>query len=90
MTRKTGGVDYDETARLVHGRRDASPGGAELHVISRSAPLDTGDAADENTEEQLLAAEAEALFAAGRIRELLWARALPTGREIPETINTAT
>ena len=71
MTRKTGGVDYDETARLVHGRRDASPGGAELHVISRSAPLDTGDAADENTEEQLLAAEAEALFAAGRIRELL-------------------
>lgn len=25
MTRKTGGVDYDETARLVHGRRDASP-----------------------------------------------------------------
>lgn len=71
MTRETGGVDYDETARLVHGRRDASPGGAELHVISRSAPLDTGDAADENTEEQLLAAEAEALFAAGRIRELL-------------------
>ena len=71
MTRKTGGVDYDETARLVHGRRDASPGGAELHVISRSAPLDTGDAADENTEEQLLAAEAEALFAAGRIRELM-------------------
>lgn len=71
MTRKTGGVDYDETARLVHGRRDASPGGAELHVISRSAPLDTGDAADENAEEQLLAAEAEALFAAGRIRELL-------------------
>ena len=39
MTRETGGVDYDETARLVHGRRDASPGGAELHVISRSAPL---------------------------------------------------
>ena len=71
MTKETGGVDYDETARLVHGRRDASPGGAELHVISRSAPLDTGDAADENTEEQLLAAEAEALFAAGRIRELL-------------------
>ena len=71
MTRETGGVDYDETARLVHGRRDASPGGAELHVISRSAPLDTGDAADENTEEQLLSAEAEALFAAGRIRELL-------------------
>ena len=71
MTRETGGVDYDETARLVHGRRDASPGGAELHVISRSAPLDTGDAADENTEEQLLAAEAEALFAAGRIRELM-------------------
>ena len=71
MTRETGGVDYDETARLVHGRRDASPGGAELHVISRSAPLDTGDAADENAEEQLLAAEAEALFAAGRIRELL-------------------
>lgn len=71
MTRETGGVDYDETARLVHGRRDASPGGMELHVISRSAPLDTGDAADENTEEQLLAAEAEALFAAGRIRELL-------------------
>lgn len=71
MTRETGGVDYDETARLVHGRRDASPGGAELHVISRSAPLDTGDAADESTEEQLLAAEAEALFAAGRIRELL-------------------
>lgn len=71
MTRETGGVDYDETARLVHGRKDASPGGAELHVISRSAPLDTGDAADENTEEQLLAAEAEALFAAGRIRELL-------------------
>lgn len=71
MTRETGGVDYDETARLVHGRRDASPGGAELHVISRSAPLDTGDAADENTEEQLLAAEAEALFAAGRIRDLL-------------------
>ena len=71
MTRETGGVDYDETARLVHGRRDTSPGGAELHVISRSAPLDTGDAADENTEEQLLAAEAEALFAAGRIRELL-------------------
>ena len=71
MTRETGGVDYDETARLVHGRRDAAPGGAELHVISRSAPLDTGDAADENTEEQLLAAEAEALFAAGRIRELL-------------------
>ena len=71
MTRETGGVDYDETAHLVHGRRDASPGGAELHVISRSAPLDTGDAADENTEEQLLAAEAEALFAAGRIRELL-------------------
>ena len=71
MTKETGGVDYDETARLVHGRRDASPGGAELHVISRSAPLDTGDAADENTEEQLLAAEAEALFAAGRIRELM-------------------
>lgn len=71
MTKETGGVDYDETARLVHGRRDASPGGAELHVISRSAPLDTGDAADENTEEQLLAAEAEALFAAGRIRDLL-------------------
>lgn len=71
MTKETGGVDYDETARLVHGRRDASPGGMELHVISRSAPLDTGDAADENTEEQLLAAEAEALFAAGRIRELL-------------------
>lgn len=71
MTRETGGVDYDETARLVHGRRDASPGGAELHVISRSAPLDTGDAADENAEEQLLAAEAEALFAAGRIRELM-------------------
>ena len=71
MTKETGGVVYDETARLVHGRRDASPGGAELHVISRSAPLDTGDAADENTEEQLLAAEAEALFAAGRIRELL-------------------
>ena len=71
MTRETGGVDYDETARLVHGRRDASPGGTELHVISRSAPLDTGDAADENTEEQLLAAEAEALFAAGRIREML-------------------
>lgn len=71
MTRETGGVDYDETARLVHGRKDASPGGTELHVISRSAPLDTGDAADENTEEQLLAAEAEALFAAGRIRELL-------------------
>lgn len=71
MTKETGGVDYDETARLVHGRRDASPGGTELHVISRSAPLDTGDAADENTEEQLLAAEAEALFAAGRIRELL-------------------
>ena len=71
MTRETGGVDYDETARLVHGRRDASPGGTELHVISRSAPLDPGDAADENAEEQLLAAEAEALFAAGRIRELL-------------------
>ena len=71
MTRETGGVDYDETARLVHGRRDASPGGTELHVISRSAPLDAGDAADENAEEQLLAAEAEALFAAGRIRELL-------------------
>ena len=71
MTRETGGVDYDETARLVHGRRDASPGGTELHVISRSAPLDEGDAANENTEEQLLAAEAEALFAAGRIRELL-------------------
>lgn len=71
MTKETGGVDYDDNARLVHGRRDASPGGAELHVISRSAPLDTGDAADENTEEQLLAAEAEALFAAGRIRELL-------------------
>ena len=71
MTRETGGVDYDETARLVHGRRDASPGGTELHVISRSASLDPGDAADENAEEQLLAAEAEALFAAGRIRELL-------------------
>ena len=71
MTRETGGVDYDETARLVHGRRDASPGGTELHVISRSAPLDPDDAADENAEEQLLAAEAEALFAAGRIRELL-------------------
>ncbi len=71
MTRETGGVDYDETARLVHGRRDASPGGTELHVISRSAPLDAGDAADKNAEEQLLAAEAEALFAAGRIRELL-------------------
>lgn len=71
MTRETGGVDYDETARLVHGRRDASPGGTELHVISRSAPLEAGDAADENAEEQLLAAEAEALFAAGRIRELL-------------------
>ena len=71
MTRETGGVDYDETARLVHGRRDASPGGTELHVISRSAPLDAGDAADENAEEQLLASEAEALFAAGRIRELL-------------------
>ncbi len=71
MTKETGGVDYDENARLIHGRGDASAGGMELHVISRSAPIDEGDAADESGEEQLLAAEAEALFAAGRIRELL-------------------
>lgn len=70
MTRETGGVDYDNNARLVHGRGGASKGGTELHIIPRSAPLDGGDA-EENGEEQLLAAEAEALFAAGRIRELL-------------------
>ena len=69
MTRQTGGVDYDAAARLVPGRGER--GGAELHILPRSlAPEYLEDSAEDEIT-ALAAAEAEALFAAGRIRELV-------------------
>ena len=69
MTRSTGGVDYDGSARLTAGRSER--GGAELHILPRSlAPEYLEDSAGDDSG-VLAAAEAEALFAAGRIRELV-------------------
>ena len=68
MSRDTGGVDYDGSARLSPARQEE--GGAELHILPRA--LVPGYLEDEPEEEGVLAAaEAEALFAAGRIRELV-------------------
>lgn len=70
MTRDTGGVDYDGSTRLVSGREQR--GGAELHILPRSlAPEYLDDIPDEESQSLLAAAEAEAVFAAGRIRELV-------------------
>ncbi|MBQ6703922.1 MAG: UvrD-helicase domain-containing protein, partial [Clostridia bacterium] len=69
MTRHTGGVDYDVSARLTAGR--AEKGGAELHILPRSLAPEYLEDAPEDELSVLAAAEAEALFAAGRIRELV-------------------
>ena len=69
MTRETGGVDYTGSARLTAGREER--GGAELHILPRAlTPEYLEDEAEEELE-LLAAEEAEALFAAGRIRELV-------------------
>ena len=69
MTRQTGGVDYDASARLVPGRGER--GGAELHILPRSLSPEYLEDSAEDEITALAAAEAEALFAAGRIRELV-------------------
>lgn len=69
MTRETGGVDYDGIARLCPAREEL--GGAELHILPRSLAPEYLDNDPEDDAALLAAAEAEALFAAGRIRELV-------------------
>ncbi|MDD4075075.1 MAG: helicase-exonuclease AddAB subunit AddA [Eubacteriales bacterium] len=59
MTRDFGGVDYDARSALVKGRSDASAGGVEVHMLQ----------CDE--EDEWESAEAEAVFAARRIREIM-------------------
>ncbi|MBQ7091622.1 MAG: UvrD-helicase domain-containing protein, partial [Clostridia bacterium] len=69
MTRSTGGVDYDASARLAAGRSER--GGAELHILPRTLAPEYLEDSPEDDLTALAAAEAEALFAAGRIRELV-------------------
>ena len=69
MTRQTGGVDYDESAQLTAGRTEK--GGAELHILPRILSPEYLEDSPEDDMSALAAAEAEALFAAGRIRELV-------------------
>ncbi len=69
MTRETGGVNYDSSARLTAGRTEK--GGAELHILPRSLSAEYLEDLAEDDPGVLAAAEAEALFAAGRIRELV-------------------
>ncbi len=69
MTEQTGGVDYDGSARLYPAREEK--GGAELHILPRSYSMEYLEEDPERDEAMLAAAEAEALFAAGRIRELV-------------------
>lgn len=69
MTRQTGGVNYDSAAQLTAGR--AEKGGAELHILPRSLAPEYLEDSPEDDLSLLAAAEAEALFAAGRIRELV-------------------
>ncbi len=60
MSREFGGMEYDERASLKLGREDGSSGSAELHVLSCAG----GD-------EEFEAAEAEALFAAEKIKSIM-------------------
>ncbi len=69
MTRETGGVDYDGAARLAAGREEK--GGAELHILPRALVPEYLEDEAEDELAALAAEEAEALFAAGRIRELV-------------------
>ncbi|MDO5111330.1 MAG: helicase-exonuclease AddAB subunit AddA [Clostridia bacterium] len=59
MTRDFGGIDYDERAALVKGRTDAAIGGVELHMLQCDG------------EDDWESAEAEAVFAARRIRSIM-------------------
>lgn len=77
MRAGAGGIAYGDSAALRQGRPDLL-GEAELHILRQQALLDQEeeDAAGEDALELLQAAEAEARFAARRIRELV-------GREGP-------
>ena len=72
MRAEAGGVEYDEAAALRQGRMELS-GETELHILRQQALLDIEDeeAEGEDALELLQAAEAEARFAARRIRELI-------------------
>lgn len=82
MAAEAGGVAYDEDAALRQGRRELG-GETELHILRQQALADGEDEENEEADalELLQAAEAEARFAARRIRELL-GQSGPNGRSL--------